>query len=287
MNAEELIKKIRTIDIQTKGWVDAVFQGAYHTRFKGQGIQFNDVREYTPGDDTRRIDWRVTAKLNRPYIKEFDEDRNLTVILAVDASQSQYYQSGETAKLDRALEVAAILGFSAVANGDNVGLALFTDHVESFIPPKSGKHHMFRLLSHMINHPPSSKKTNITDLCQTLMTVLKRRSVVIIISDFICDNYASEFRHLAQKHDTIPVVIHDPVEHAIPSLGWVLLEDPEDGRRLVCNTSSTEGQETLSGVLHHQTLRRNHVFSSVGVRAITVSTDGDIILPLKQYFQSR
>ena len=287
MNAEDLIKKIRQIDIQTKGWVDSIFSGAYHSRFKGQGVHFNEVRQYAYGDDIRRIDWRVTAKLNEPYIKEFEEERDLTAIIAVDMSQSQFYQSGEQSKLDRALELAAILGFSAVANGDQVGLVLFTDEVEAYIPPKQGKKHMFTILSGMINHQPASNQTDLRGLSQTLLNALKRRSVVFIISDFICDNYESDFRRLAQKHDVIPMVIQDPIETAIPSAGVVALKDTETGQEVICDTQSSAFQSAIKSVLASRKTRRERMFKSVGIRSLNLSTTDDFIGPLRQYFGSR
>lgn len=287
MNADELIKKIRTIDIQTKGCVDSIFTGAYHSRFKGQGVQFNDVRPYAYGDDIRRIDWRVTAKLNTPYIKEFEEERDLSVILAVDMSQSQFYQSGDESKLDRALEIAAILGFSANANGDQIGLILFTDDVETVIPPKSGKSHMYTLLSRMINHEPASNQTSIRQLCQTLMNALKRRCVIFILSDFICDNYESDFRRLAQKHDVVPIVIQDPIEQHIPPAGIVALHDSETGDRVYCDTQSKDFQQAIDSLLTSQRGRRDRMFQSVGVRALNISTTDNVIVPLQQYFRHR
>ena len=287
MNAEELLKKIRTIEIQTKGWVDSIFSGAYHSRFKGQGVHFNEVRQYAYGDDVRRIDWRVTAKLNEPYIKEFEEERDLVAIIAVDMSQSQFYQSGDQSKLDKALELAAILGFSAVANGDQVGLALFTDTVETFIPPKQGKQHMFTVLSHMVNHQPASNQTNIRQLCKTLMNALNRRSVIFLLSDFISDNYETDFRTMAQKHDVIPIIIQDPIEIQIPTSGMVTLEDAETGQTIVCDSSSTNFQSKINSVLGSRKLQRERMFQSVGVKSISLQTNDDAILPLQTYFKAR
>lgn len=287
MNAEELLKKIRKIEIQTKGWVDSIFSGAYHSRFKGQGVHFNEVRQYAYGDDIRRIDWRVTAKLNEPYIKEFEEERDLVAIIAVDMSQSQFYQSGDQSKLDKALELAAILGFSAVANGDQVGLALFTDTVETFIPPKQGKQHMFTVLSHMVNHQPASNQTNIRHLCKTLMNALKRRSVIFLLSDFISDNYETDFRMMAQKHDVIPIIIQDPVEKSIPQSGIVALEDAETGQTVLCDSSSKAFQSKIKSVLGSRKRQRERMFQSVGVKSISLSTNDDAIQPLQSFFKSR
>ncbi|MEK9726863.1 MAG: DUF58 domain-containing protein [Candidatus Margulisiibacteriota bacterium] len=287
MNAEDLIKKIKKIDIQTKSWVDSIFSGAYHSRFKGQGVHFNEVRQYAFGDDIRRIDWRVTAKLNEPYIKEFEEERDLTAIIAVDMSQSQFYQSGSQSKLERALELAAILGFSAVSNGDQVGLVLFTDTIEAFIPPKQGKRHMFTILSQMVNHQPASNQTNLRQLCQTLINALKRRSIVFLLSDFICDNYESDFRRLAQKHDVVPIIIQDPMEITVPAAGIVVLKDTESGEEVICNTKSTDFQSTIQSLLGSHRIRRERMFQSVGVKPLNLSTEDELIQPLKEYFQSR
>ncbi len=287
MNAEELLKKIRTIDIQTKAWVDSIFSGAYHSRFKGQGVHFNEVRQYEYGDDVRRIDWTVTAKLNQPYIKEFEEERDLVVIIAIDMSQSQFYQSTDESKIDRALELAAILGFSAVNNGDQVGLALFTDSVETFIPPKQGKNHMYAILSRLLNHQPASNQTSIRNLCQNLMNAIRRKSVIFILSDFICDNYDTDFRRLAQKHDVIPIIVQDPIEQMIPPSGIVVLKDTETGEEVMCDTKEKQFQSTIASVLSSQRNRRERVFQSVGVRPLNLSTKESFIQPLQQYFKSR
>ena len=287
MNAKDLIKKIKTIDIQTKGWVDSIFSGAYHSRFKGQGIHFNEVRQYAYGDDVRRIDWAVTAKLNEPYVKEFEEERDLVAIIAVDMSQSQFYQSSKESKLDRALELAAILGFSAAANGDQVGLVIFTDAIEAYIPPKQGKKHMFTILSGMVNHQPASNQTDLRQLCQTLMNALKRRSVIFILSDFICDNYESDFRRLAQKHDVIPIIIQDPIEIDMPAAGVVILKDAETGEEVICDTKSVAFQAKIQSVLGSRKIKRERMFKSVGVKALNLSTQDDLIVPLQQYFKSR
>ena len=287
MNAEELLKKIRTIDIQTKGWVDSIFSGAYHSRFKGQGVHFNEVRQYEYGDDVRRIDWTVTAKLNQPYIKEFEEERDLVVIIAVDMSQSQFYQSTDESKIDRALELAAILGFSAVNNGDQVGLALFTDTVETFIPPKQGKNHMYAVLSRLLNHQPASNQTNIRNLCQNLMNAIRRKSVIFILSDFICENYDTDFRRLAQKHDVIPIIVQDPIEQMIPPTGIVALKDAETGEEVMCDTKEPIFHSTIASVLSSHRNRRERMFQSVGVRPLNLSTQESLIQPLQQYFKSR
>jgi uncharacterized protein (DUF58 family) len=287
VNATELLKKIRAIDIQTKGWVDSIFSGAYHSRFKGQGVHFNEVRQYAVGDDVRRIDWTVTAKLNEPYIKEFEEERDLNVIIAVDMSQSQFYQSTKDSKLDRALEIAAVLGFSAVTNGDQVGLLLFTDTVEAHIPAKQGKKHMYAILSRLLNHQPASNQTNIKKLCQTIMSSTKRKSVVIILSDFIDDNYEVEFRQLAQKHDVVPIIIQDPIEQEIPASGIVALKDTESGETVICDTKDHAFQSSILSVLNSQRSRRERLFQTVGVQSVNISTTESYIEPLKKYFKSR
>ena len=205
------------------------------------------------------------AKLNEPYVKEFEEERDLVAIIAVDMSQSQFYQSSKESKLDRALELAAILGFSAVANGDQVGLVIFTDAIEAYIPPKQGKKHMFTILSGMVNHQPASNQTDLRQLCQTLMNALKRRSVIFILSDFICDNYESDFRRLAQKHDVIPIIIQDPIETAMPAAGVVVIKYTETGEEVICDTKTNNFQSTIQSVLGSRKLKRDRMFTSVGV----------------------
>ena len=208
-------------------------------------------------------------------------------IIAVDMSQSQFYQSSKESKLDRALELAAILGFSAVANGDQVGLVIFTDAIEAYIPPKQGKKHMFTILSGMVNHQPASNQTDLRQLCQTLMNALKRRSVIFILSDFICDNYESDFRRLAQKHDVIPIIIQDPIETAMPAAGVVVLKDTETGEEVICDTKSNTFQSTIQSVLGSRKLKRDRMFTSVGVKPLNLSTEDDFIVPLQHYFKSR
>lgn len=287
MNDAQLLKKIRTIDIKTKGWVDSIFNGAYHTRFKGQGVQFSDVRHYVYGDDVRRIDWNVTAKLNAPYIKEFEEERDLRVLLAIDISQSQFYQSTDESKLDRALEVAAILGFSAVNNGDQVGLMLFTDTIERYIPPKQGKNHMYAILTHLLNHQSASNQTSIQTLCQTILATERRRCIVIMLSDFIDDNYDADFQRLAQKHDVVPIIIQDPIEYMIPPTGAVALKDTESGDVVICNPSDANFQLSIASVLNGHRKRRNRLFQSVGVSPIQLDTTQSAIESLRAYFKSR
>mgnify|MGYP001237097285 CR=1 FL=1 len=287
MNAKELLKKVRSIDIQTKGWVDSIFSGAYHSRFKGQGIHFNEVRQYVYGDDVRRIDWTVTAKLNEPYIKEFEEERDLTVLLAIDMSQSQFYQSTSSSKLDKALELAATLGFSAMNNGDQVGLILFTDTIETYIPPKQGKQHMYAILSKVINHQPASNKTNIQQLCQTILNTSRKKSIVFILSDFICENYDTDFRHLSQKHDVVPIIIQDPIEQMIPPVGVIAFKDTETGEELICDTNDPLFQSKIKSVLNSQRKKREQMFKSVGVRPLNLITTQDLMVPLQQYFKVR
>ena len=287
MNAKELLKKVRSIDIQTKGWVDSIFSGAYHSRFKGQGIHFNEVRQYVYGDDVRRIDWTVTAKLNEPYIKEFEEERDLTVLLAIDMSQSQFYQSTSSSKLDKALELAATLGFSAMNNGDQVGLILFTDTIETYIPPKQGKQHMYAILSKVINHQPASNKTNIQQLCQTILNTSRKKSIGFILSDVICENYDTDFRHLSQKHDVVPIIIQDPIEQMIPPVGVIAFKDTETGEELICDTNDPLFQSKIKSVLNSQRKKREQMFKSVGVRPLNLITTQDLMVPLQQYFKVR
>ena len=202
-------------------------------------------------------------------------------------SQSQFYQSSDSSKLDRALELAAILGFSAVSNGDQVGLVLFTDSVEAFIPPMQGKQHMYTILSRLLNHQPASNQTDIRQLCQTLMNAIRKPSVMFILSDFISDNYDTDFRRLAQKHDVIPIIIQDPIEQDIPSAGIVMLKDAETGEEILCDTKSVSFQSAIKSVLNSRRVLREQMFKSVGIKPLNISTTDDLIQPLQQYFKSR
>jgi uncharacterized protein (DUF58 family) len=287
MVPKEVLKKIRALEIKTRKIVQSTFSGEYHSVFKGSGISFAEVREYQDGDDSRLIDWKVTAKMNTPFIKVFEEERELNVYLLVDLSGSGDFGSVEQTKVEVAAEIAAVLGFSAINNNDKVGLLLFSDHVEKFIPSKKGKEHVLRILRDIFYLKPESRKTSIDAALTTLNKTLKKKSIVFLISDFIDRNYEKSMKMASRKHDLVPIVIEDPREKDLPKSGLVYLEDSETGETIYLDTSSEKVRQSYSNMkLAHQ-LERERFFKSIKVDSINVSLDESYIKPLSNYFLKR
>ena len=253
MIPRETLKKIRRIEIRTRRSVNDVFAGRYHSVFKGQGMEFQEVREYVPGDDIRAIDWNVTARTGSPHVKKFTEERELTVMLLVDVSASNRFGSTTQLKRDLAAEVAAVLAFSAIANHDRVGLILFSDRVEKHVPPAKGPTHVLRVVSEILNAKPSSPKTDLEPALRYLNQVVRRRSVAFLISDFIAPSCERLLRVTARRHDLVSLVVGDKRESALPPVGLVDFEDAETGRRIVVDTSHAPTRRAL---LARQTERR-------------------------------
>jgi uncharacterized protein (DUF58 family) len=235
----EILKKIRRIELRTRRLVNASFSGRYHSVFKGRGMNFEEVREYTAGDDIRTIDWNVTARMNAPYVKKFTEERELTVMLLVDVSASGSFGSVELSKRELAAEVAAILAFSAINNSDKVGLLLFSDDVELFIAPKKGRLHTLRLIREMLYFQPRGKQTNLAAALEYLNTVMSRRAVVFLISDFLAPDYTKPLTVSSRRHDVVAMPVLDPGEERLPDVGLVTFEDAETGEQIEINTSSS------------------------------------------------
>jgi uncharacterized protein (DUF58 family) len=284
-----ILKRVRKIELITRGMVKETLGGAYHSRFKGQGIEFDDFREYQPGDDVRFLDWNVTARMNEPFVRKYIEERELTVMLVVDVSGSGDYGSQEDSKRERAAEVAAVFAFSAVQNQDKVGLILVSDQVEQYLPAKKGGSHALRCLRDILNIQPKQRKTNLAPALDLAMERIAHRALVVVVSDFLTQNDAWEYslRSLASKHDVVAVHISDPREWELPNAGRVCLEDPETGEQYVVNTSHpavrlqyaqriSERQDVLTRML-----RKN------AVEKIDVRTDHDYVPALKSYFRAR
>lgn len=283
----DILKKIRAIEIRTRRVVSTSVTGDYHSVFKGHGLLFSEVREYQIGDDVRRIDWNVTAKSGVPFVKIFEEERELNVVLMVDVSASKSLASLSKSKRDLSAELAAVLGFSASMNRDRVGLLLFSDRIEKFVPPKKGKTSILGMLSDIFCCIPLGKKT---DLSQALTYLLKRvpkKSIVFLISDFLDTGYESALRLAARKHDLVPLVITDPIESQWPASGRWLLEDAETGETLLVNTNSAKTRQALIDRSAQLKDEQDRIFSSLGTRAIRLNTVTDYITPLRQYFKSR
>jgi len=283
----EILKKIRTLEIKTKGLVETVFAGNYHSVFKGRGMNFEDVREYQPGDEIRAIDWNVTARLGTAFVKKFTEERELTVMLIVDVSASGNFGSTVQSKRELAAEVACLLAFSAIRNNDKVGLILFTDRMELFIPPKKGRSHTLRLIREILFFEPAGRGTNPALALDYLNKVVTRRAVVFFISDFQAPDFSHTLAVSGRRHDFIAVQIQDEREQVLPNVGIITLEDAETGEQIEINTADRGTRARFSDLADEKanelsrTLRRNNI------DAITLRTSEDYLPALRSFFKLR
>jgi uncharacterized protein (DUF58 family) len=287
LNPREILKKIRHLELKTRGLVDAAFAGQYRSVFKGRGMNFEEVREYAAGDEVRSIDWNVTARLGEAYVKKFTEERELTVMLLVDVSASGSFGSVNLSKRELAAEVASLLAFSAIRNSDKVGLLLFSDHVELFIPPRKGRSHILRLIREILFFEPGGRGTDPGSALTYLNKVVTRRSVVFLISDFQTPDISRELSVTARRHDLIAMPIVDPCEETLPDVGLLMLEDAETGEQIEINTSDRsirakymEAADERRGELN-RLLRRNRIDS------IALKTNEDYLPGLKSFFRLR
>jgi len=287
MLTKDLVKQVRQIEIRTKGLVNQVFSGEYHSVFKGRGMEFSEVREYQFGDDIRNIDWNVTARFGHPYIKIFEEERELTVILMVDLSGSLMFGSVSKTKQQIAAELSAILAFSALKNNDKVGLILFTDKIEKFVPPRKGRIHVLRIIREVLSFEPEGKSTNLRGALEFMHNAIKKKSIAFLISDFIDEGYEKILRIVGRKHDLIGVVLDDKREKEIPNIGMIKLTDSETGAERWVDTSSGKVREKISGVRKENERIRNSVFVKSGLDKIEVTTGSNYIQPLVQFFRRR
>ena len=287
MIPRQILKKVKRIEIRTRGLVNDLFGGEYHSVFKGRGMTFSEVREYQPGDDIRLIDWNVTARTGSPFIKVFEEERELTVYLLVDISASGEFGSKENLKRDIGAEIAAVLGFSAIKNKDKVGLILFSDKVEKYVVPKKAKSHVLRVIRELLYVKPSQKGTSLKTAIDYLIKVAKRKSVVFIISDFIDEDYWSSLKIANRKHDLIAIRIFDPAELNIPDYGLAKVEDPESGDAFWIDTSSS----SLRNRLKNDIALENNKFKKEALKnrldLISLSTNQDYVEPLMSFFKMR
>jgi uncharacterized protein (DUF58 family) len=285
----EVRKKVKLLELRTRKLVNNLFSGEYHTAFKGQGMTFSDFREYVPGDDVRTISWALTARAGKPYVKKFDEERELTVILAVDVSSSTDFGSGEILKGEAMTHLAALLAFSAVRNKDQIGLLLFSDVVEHFVPPKKGRGQVQRLLRDLYFFKPKSRRTGLASACTHLLAVQKKRAVIFLLSDFMDQNYDSALRALGRKHDVIAVVVTDPAETELPELGLIELMDPETGQVMVVDSSSKEFRSSLLRLNQAQNQERDKNLKRAQVDRVDISSGlgQSYVDPLIQFFAKR
>lgn len=288
MLPRELLKRIRKIEIVTERLVRDRMAGQYHSVFKGRGIAFSEVRHYTPGDDVRLIDWNVSARMNDVFVKLFTEEREMTVLLLVDMSASGRFGSRVREKRDLSAEIAAVLAFSAIRNNDRVGLIIFTDEVERFVPPKKGKRHVLRVVSEILNYAPKSRRTSLGAGLQFLGNVARRRAVAFIISDFLepLSGYERALRIASRRHDLVPVAVGDPLEEGLPDVGLVELEDPETGGTLVFDTGGREAAAFARAARAAADARRA-LFKRLSMDAIEVRTDRPYLPALTTFFEAR
>jgi len=287
--SKEILKKVRQIEIRTKNVVNDFFGGDYHSNFKGRGMTFSEVREYVPGDDVRSIDWNVTARTGKPHIKIFEEERELSVLILIDVSSSGVFGSKKDLKIDLGIEIAAMLSFSAIKNNDKVGLALFSDKVEKYIPPKKGKKHVLRLITDIINHDfeNSNKRTSIKTAIDFANKISKRKSVIFLISDFIDDNFWNELKFLNFKHDVVGLQIYDSYERNFPNIGLINIHDSETGENTWIDTTSKKNRDKFQKSSNEKLDKFSKKCNNIGFDLLQINTDDDYIKFLMQFFRSR
>ena len=287
MISRELVKKLKKIEIYTSRLANDQLAGSYHSVFKGRGMAFSEVRQYQPGDDVRFIDWNVSARMNDTYVKVFTEEREMTVMLLVDLSASERFGSVEKPKIETVAEVAALLAFSAIKNNDRVGLILFTDRIERYVPPKKGRSHVMRVVTEILNADPEGHGTDLGVALDLLGGIGKRRTVAFLISDFIADQYEKPLRVVSAKHDLIPIQIVDPREEELPDVGFALVEDLETEELVEVDTSDLDVRADYARQAQRQRAAREHLFRRLQLDHVTVSTDHDFVRPLTELFRLR
>ncbi|MBT4503800.1 MAG: DUF58 domain-containing protein [Gemmatimonadetes bacterium] len=287
MIPKEILDKVRLIEIQTRSVVNELFAGEYHSVFKGRGMEFAEVREYQQGDDVRSIDWNVTARVGTPFVKMYDEERELTVMLVVDASASGAFGSEEQMKGEVGVEISALLAFSAIKNNDRVGLLIFTDEVEVFIPPKKGRKHVLRVIRELLYFQPQGRGTSIAGALEYLERVIHRRSVVFILSDFLDADYQRVLQLVARRHDLIAVNLFDPRERQLPDVGFISLQDAESGGQLLVDTRNPRVRERFAEEQRGEEEQRSRAFRKLGIDEIFIDSTKSYIEPLVQFFRTR
>jgi uncharacterized protein (DUF58 family) len=287
MIPREILRKVRRIEITTRGLVNEVFSGEYHSVFKGRGMNFAEVREYQYGDDIRSIDWNVSARQGHPYVKIFEEERELTVMLVVDVSASGDFGSMERLKGEVAVEICALLAFSAIKNNDKVGLLIFSDRIEKFVPPRKGRRHVLRVLRELLYHEPQGRGTDIAGALEHLTRVLKRRSVVFLVSDFLAERYGKALSVAGRRHDLVAIQMEDRREEELPPVGLMEFLDAETGEQVVVNTSDRAFREAFArqGIQRREEL--DETFRRTRVDRIRIRTGEPYVKPLMRFFQDR
>lgn len=287
METQDLIKKVRKIEIKTRGLSNQLFSGDYHTAFKGRGMAFSEVREYQSGDDVRMIDWNVTARSGDAYIKVFEEERELTTMLLVDVSGSKSFGTGEQSKLDLITELSAVISFSAIQNNDKVGVIFFSDKVEKYIPPKKGKSHILRIIRELIEFEPESNKTDIAVALEFFTSVTKKKSIAFLLTDFLSPDFSKPLKIAAKRHDLVAVKLYDKKELKLPNIGLVNILDAETNKTMWVDTSDSKLIDKFEKERTEFDLNLVNLLNKNKVDMINLQTDGSYILPLRQFFKMR
>ncbi|TFB11935.1 DUF58 domain-containing protein [Candidatus Marinimicrobia bacterium MT.SAG.3] len=287
MLPKEVLENVRRLEIGTKGLVNEIFSGEYHTVFKGRGMEFAEVREYVPGDDIRLIDWNVSARTGSPFVKVFSEERELSMMLVVDMSRSGTFGTSYRMKDEVAIEICALLAFSAMKNNDKVGLLIFTDRVEKFIPPRKGRQHVLRVLREIVYHEPENKGTNMNTALEYLLRVIRRNSVVFILSDFMDDGFQKSLRVVSSKHDVIAIKVTDKLEMQLPDAGLISLVDAETGENVVVDTSDEKIRNSYSALRQAQQEGLEKMFKKINLDYINIKTGESYVEPLYKFFRKR
>jgi len=287
MDTKELLKKVRKIEIKTRRLSDHIFGGEYQSTFKGRGMTFSEVRQYQYGDDVRSIDWNVTARYNEPHVKVFEEERELTMMLMVDFSGSKLFGTMKQFKIEVVTEIAATLAFSATQNNDKIGLILFSDEVELYIPPKKGRYHVLRIIRELIEFKPKSKLTNVAEAFKFLSNVMKKKAIVFVLSDFIADNYQHTLKIASGKHDVTGIRVFDKREEEMPNLGMVEMQDEETGEMMLVNTTSKKVRDNYKKFYREKVEYFRDSFAKSGAGVINCRVDESYVKKLLGYFKRR
>jgi uncharacterized protein (DUF58 family) len=283
----EVLRQVKLLELRTRGLVNSLFTGEYRSVFKGQGMEFAEVREYQPGDEVRSIDWNVTARMQRPYVKRYIEERELTVMLAVDVSGSERFGTRRRFKSEVASELAAVLAMSAIRNNDRVGGLMFTDRIEHVVPPRKGRRHALRLIRDILAFEPEGRATDIAGATEYLNKMLAHKAIIFLVSDFLGGNIERPLKLLAQRHDVVAVTVEDPSERLLPDIGLVRLVDPETGQTLDVDTSNPAVRAQFDAQVSDDAERRKHLLRRLAIDEIPVRTDRGIMEPLLRFFRQR
>ncbi|PTL34533.1 DUF58 domain-containing protein [Prevotella sp. oral taxon 376] len=288
METSEILKKVRKIEIKTRGLSQNIFAGQYHSAFKGRGMAFSEVREYQFGDDVRDIDWNVTARFHRPYVKIFEEERELTVVLLIDVSGSLDFGTSRQMKRDMALEIASTLAFSAIQNNDKIGVIFFSDRIEKYIPPKKGRKHILYIIREMLDFEPRSKKTDVGMAIEYLTRMMRRRCTAFILSDFYCrEDFLRQIQIANQKHDLVAIQVYDPLARRLPDVGLMKVRDAETGHEMIIDTSSRKLRQAHTRYWAEREESLNQIFAKSKVDWISVATNEDYVRSMMLLFAQR